>query len=94
MSEWAGSLRVVTAVSALFCAVLLFLALQMRAGHDPALGPRAQAAAAAPAADVRRLLAPRTAEPGAPAGASPSASAPAPAPSPAPAADAVVTRAS
>ena len=93
MTDRAGSLPVVTAAGALFCVALIFLALQMRAGDDPAIG-------AGPTADerprpviVRRVIVRRIVEeapgardpaPGA-AGAAPAAPAPAPAaPVPAP----------
>ena len=40
----------------LFCLVLVFLALQARAGKDPAIGAGTQAAAQVPARPVRKVL--------------------------------------
>ena len=45
MTDRVGSLPVVTAAGALFCVALIFLALQMRAGDDPAIGAGAKAGA-------------------------------------------------
>jgi hypothetical protein len=47
-----GGLPVVTAAGGLFCVVLVFLALQMRAGDDPAIGT----ASAEPAAQPRPVI--------------------------------------
>jgi hypothetical protein len=81
---------VVTGAAALFCVVLIFLALQVRAGRDPALG------AAKPATPprqviVRRIIVTRVIEDGVPAAprgsaapSTPSAPAAVPAPAPAP----------
>ena len=98
MTDRVGSLPVVTAFGGVFCVALIFLALQMRAGDDPAIGagPKAAAVQSAPRpVIVRRVIVRRIVEdpPGAPAaqaaaaapGPEPAASAPAPA-APAPAA--------
>ena len=47
-----GGLPVVTAAAGLFCVALVFLALQMRAGADPAIG----AGAAKPAPQPRQVI--------------------------------------
>jgi 2-oxoglutarate dehydrogenase E2 component (dihydrolipoamide succinyltransferase) len=96
MTDRLGSLPVVTAFGAVFCVALIFLALQLRAGDDPAIGAGHQAAAVESAPRpviVRRVIVRRIVEeaPGAPAAppATGGAAAPAPAASaPAPAAPA------
>lgn len=97
---------VATIAAALFCAVLIYLALQIRAGQDPAIGAGHQAAAAAPYVVVRRLEIRRIVEeeparggssagaPAASVASAPVAFAPAPAPAAAPAPAPVVTRGS
>jgi len=76
--------------AALFCVVLIFLAQQLRAGHDPAIGAGKPTSAATPRqVVVRRVIVTRVVvDDAAPArAASPPAvtqSAPAPAPAPAP----------
>ncbi len=81
MSERARSLPVVSAAGAIFCVALIFLALQMRAGDDPAIGAGADGVAQASPRPVivRRVIVRRIVEeaPSAPAGAAPSAAAPA-----------------
>lgn len=87
---------------ALFCVVLIYLALQVRAGEDPAIGA-GHAAAVAPAPRqvvVRRVIVTHVIEGGgtsggvAPAAAPSAAPAPAPAAAPAPAPAPVVSGAS
>ncbi len=88
MTDRVGSLPVVTAFGAVFCVALIFLALQMRAGDDPAIGagPKAAAVQSAPRpVIVRRVIVRRVVEeaPGTPRaaaapGPAPAASAPAP----------------
>jgi hypothetical protein len=79
------------AAAALFCVVLLFLALQLRAGRDPAIGAAKPTAAAEPReVIVRRVIVTRVVHDGAPARtasrpAAASSAPPAPAPAPAPA---------
>jgi hypothetical protein len=87
MTERSLGTVVVTAAAALFCAVLIFLALQVRAGRDPAIG--AAKPQAARQVIVRRIVVRRVVEDDAPAPAAPSAppaasvpAAPAPAPAP------------
>jgi pyruvate dehydrogenase E2 component (dihydrolipoamide acetyltransferase) len=84
----AAGLPVVGAAGAAFCLALIFLALQMRAGDDPALGAGA-GTAAAPARPVivRRVVVRRIVEeaPAAPAASGDAGSAPAAAAAPAPA---------
>jgi hypothetical protein len=73
---------VVTAAAVLFCAVLIFLALQVRAGRDPAIG------AAEPAPRpviVRRVIVRRVVEADRPVPRAPAAAPAPPAPAPAPA---------
>jgi len=84
MSERLGSFPVVTAAGALFCVALVFLALQMRAGADPAIGAgsKAEAANARPVI-VRRVIVRRIVEE-APGGPAPTAPAPRAAPAPEP----------
>lgn len=104
MTDRSRSIPVAAIAGALFCVVLIYLALQIRAGKDPAIGAGHQSAAAPPARQVivRRIIVRRIVEEGggdsasgagssnvaAPSAAQPAASAPAPAPAP------VVTRAS
>ena len=85
------ALVAVTAAAALFCIVLIFLAQQLRAGRDPAIGAGKPTAAAAPRqVIVRRVIVTRVIDDAAPVRAraayppavTPSAAAPAPAPAP------------
>ena len=78
MTDRVGSLPVVTAAGALFCVALVFLALQMRAGDDPAIGVGAKAEAQPRPVIVRRVIVRRIVEeaPGAAAPSSPAAPAP------------------
>jgi hypothetical protein len=55
MTERSLGVAVVTTAAALFCTVLIFLALQLRAGRDPALGA-AQPQAAPRQLIVRRII--------------------------------------
>jgi hypothetical protein len=91
----AASLPVVGAAGGVFCLALIFLALQMRAGDDPALGEGAEPAVARPVI-VRRVVVRRivteapeasgnAAEPAPSAGAAPAPAAAAPPAAPAPA---------
>jgi hypothetical protein len=66
-----GSLPVVGAAGGVFCVALIFLALQMRAGDDPAIGAGAEAKAPPRPVIVRRVIVRRIVEEpvGAPAGA-------------------------
>jgi hypothetical protein len=99
-----ASAPVITAACAVFCLVLVYLALQVRAGTDPAIGAGHQAQAQAPRQIVvrrviiRRVLKgsdPSTSAQQSPgASASPSAAPVAAAPAPAPAPTPMVTRAS
>lgn len=70
-----------TAAAALFCAVLIFLALQVRAGRDPAIGVAKPQAARQ--VIVRRVIVRRVVEHDRPTARAPAAPAPA-APAPAP----------
>ena len=84
------ALIAVTAAAALFCIVLIFLAQQLRAGRDPAIGAGEPSAAAAPRqVIVRRVIVTRVIDDAAPARAraasQPAATQSAPAPGPAPA---------
>ena len=100
MTDRPGSIAVVTVAAAVFLVVLTFLALQVRAGADPAIGAGPKPVAPTPRqVIVRRVIIKRIVEEDAPPAAPgivASASAPAPsapaAPAPAPAP--VVTRAS
>jgi hypothetical protein len=90
MTDRARGLAVVTAAGALFCLALIFLALQIRAGRDPAIGADAQEPRQV---IVRRVIVRRIVEvddPAAPARATTTRPAPAPG-APAPAAPAPVT---
>jgi hypothetical protein len=79
-------LPVATIAAALFCVVLIYLALQIRAGQDPAIGASEPAPAARPVV-VRRIVVRRIVEQPAPATVPGGAAlAPAPAGSSAPAA--------
>ena len=100
MTDRARSLPVATIAGALFAIVLIYLALEVRAGRDPAIGEMKPAASAPRQVIVRRIIvrrvvvddappAPGSAARSAPsrAGApppAPPAAAPAPAPAPAP----------
>jgi hypothetical protein len=81
---------VAPAAAALFCVVFIFLAQQLRAGRDPAIGAGKPAAAVAPRkVIVRRVIVTRVVEDGAAARSQPTVTqsapaAPAPAPAPAP----------
>ena len=91
------ALVAVTAAVALFCIVLIFLAQQLRAGRDPAIGAGKPASAAAPRqVVVRRVIVTRVVDDAAPARAAspPAVTQSAPAPAPAPAAAPVVSRGS
>jgi hypothetical protein len=96
MTERSLGAVVATAAAALFCAVLIFLALQVRAGRDPAIG----AAQAEPRpVIVRRIIVRRVVEDDAPAAATsapaaPATAAPAAPAAPAPAPAPVVSRGS
>jgi len=97
MTDRQGSLPVVTAFGAVFCVALIFLALQLRAGEDPAIGagPEAAAVSSQPRpVIVRRVIVRRIVEdaPGEPA--APRATGGAAAPAPAPAASAPAPAAS
>jgi hypothetical protein len=76
-----AALWVITTAGALFAVVLVFLALQMRSGGDPALGAGAPVAAAPPPKSppvlIRKVIVRRMIE-------EEPATAPAPAPAPAP----------
>jgi hypothetical protein len=100
MTERSRSLPVVTIALALFCLLLVYLALQVRAGNDPSLGAAKPSAAAQPRqVIVRRIIETRVVEDPparttsagrrdlapAPTSAAPRASAPAPAAPAAPA---------
>jgi hypothetical protein len=61
MTERTLGVAVVTAAAALFCAVLIFLALQLRAGRDPAIGA-AQPQAAPRQVIVQRIIVRRIVE--------------------------------
>ena len=82
MTDRSRGLAVVTAAGAMFCVALILLALQIRAGRDPAIGAGAQAAAPRQVI-VRRIIVRRIVEDDAPtakttvARAAPSAPAPA-----------------
>ena len=52
MTDRARSLPVATVAGAIFAVVLVYLALQVRAGHDPAIGAMKQS----PAGDARRQV--------------------------------------
>lgn len=99
MTDRSRGAAVATVAAALFCVVLIFLALQIRAGRDPAIGAGTQTAAQAPRqVIVRRIIIRRIVEDDAPAASAPAASRPptsAPAAPAAPVAPApVVTRGS
>ena len=83
MTERSRGLSVVTIAGAVFCLLLIYLALQIRAGNDPSIGAGKQTTADAPRqVIVRRIIVRRVIEEDAPAGASTGASgasAPAPA---------------
>jgi hypothetical protein len=90
MTERSGGMAVVTVAGAVFCVVLIFLALQIRAGRDPAIGAKTQTAQAPRQVIVRRIIVRRIVEEDAPAAPAPAASQSAPAasqaaPAPAPA---------
>jgi hypothetical protein len=72
MTERSRSLPVVTIAGAVFCLLLIYLALQIRAGNDPSIGAGKQAATAAAPRQVivRRIIERRVIEEDAPAGAS------------------------
>ena len=57
-----ASLPVVTAAAGLFCVALVFLALQMRAGDDPAIGAGAASAPPPRPVIVRRVIVRRIVE--------------------------------
>ena len=83
--------------AALFCVVLIFLAQQLRAGHDPAIGAGKLTSAATPRqVVVRRVIVTRVVDDAAPARAAspPAVTQSAPAPAPAPASAPVVSRGS
>lgn len=96
MTDRSGGLPVATIAGALFCVVLIYLALQIRAGQDPAIGAMKPDAGAAGQIVVRRIVVRRIVEepPGAASAggqpvlatsgvaAAPVAVAPAPAPAP------------
>ena len=98
MTDGPGGLPVLAAVGSAFCVLLTFLALQLRAGGDPAIG--AGEPVARPETVVRRVVVRRVVDrapdragsPPSPAPASAPVAAPVPAPAPAPAP--VTTRAS
>jgi hypothetical protein len=77
-----GGRRVpVPAIAAgLFCLLLTYLALQVRSGHDPAIGAGQQHAAQARRVIVRRVVVRRIVDAGAPRSAPPAAKPSAPAP--------------
>lgn len=72
MTERSRSLPVVTIAGAVFCLLLIYLALQIRAGNDPSIGAGKQTATAAAPRQVivRRIIERRVIEEDAPAGAS------------------------
>jgi hypothetical protein len=97
MTDQSGGLPVATVAAALFCVVLIYLALQIRAGEDPAIGAGKPAGGAPAQVVVRRIVVRRIVEQPAVAAstggfapaassapAAPVAVAPAPAPAPAP----------
>lgn len=69
MTEHSRKLPVVTIAGALFCLVLIYLALQLRAGNDPAIGAMKPPSAASPQRQVivRRIIVRRIIEEEAPA---------------------------
>ena len=87
MTDGARRIPVAGIAAGLFCLVLTYLALQVRSGHDPAIGSGQQAAAQPRQVVVRRVVVRRVVDSGAPrraAGATkpsaPAAAPPAPAP--------------
>ena len=62
MTDRSRGLAVVTAAGAMFCVALILLALQIRAGRDPAIGAGAQAAAPPRQVIVRRIIVRRIVE--------------------------------
>jgi hypothetical protein len=105
MTDGRRPIPVAAIAGGLFCVVLIYLALQMRAGDDPAIGAGQQTAAAPAPREVivrrviiRRIVvedAPRAEGPASSDESAPAAAVPAAAPVPAPAAPApVVSRGS
>jgi hypothetical protein len=100
MTDGARRVPVPAIAAGLFCLILTYLALQVRAGHDPAIGAGQQQAAQPRQVIVRKVVvrrvvaaaAPRSAQPAAKRSA-PAAAAPAPAAAP-PAPAPVVSRGS
>jgi hypothetical protein len=96
MTDGRRPIPVAAIAGGLFCLVLIYLALQVRAGNDPAIGAGSQTAAASQPRQVivrrviiRRIVeedAPASARPAGGSGPAPAASAPATAAPPAPAA--------
>jgi hypothetical protein len=95
MTDRSRGLPVATIAAALFLVVLIYLALQLRAGRDPAIGTSKSAANAPRQVIVRRIIvrrvieydaprAPRAAAPAQPAATPSPAAAPAPVPAKAP----------
>jgi hypothetical protein len=98
MTDRSRGLPVATIAAALFLVVLIYLALQVRAGRDPAIGASKSAADVPRQVSVRRIIVrrvieddaprvPRAAAPAQPAATPSPAAAPAPPPAPAPAED-------
>jgi hypothetical protein len=89
MTDGRRRIPVAAIAGGLFCLVLIYLALQVRAGNDPAIGAGSQTAAAPQPRQVivhrviiRRIVeedAPASARPAAGSGPAPAASSPAPA---------------
>jgi hypothetical protein len=85
MADGGRRIPVAAIAGGLFCLMLIYLALQVRAGADPAIGdgPSAAAAPAPRQVIVRRVIVRRIVEEDAPATAEPSAGAGTAAPEPA-----------
>ena len=102
MTDRPRQIPVAAIAGALFCLLLIYLALQVRAGNDPAIGAGQQTVAAPPRqvivrrVIVRRIVASgsRSPAPAAPAPAAPAPAAPVPAAPAAPAPAPVVSQGS
>ncbi len=92
-TDRSSGLPVATVAAALFCIVLIYLALQIRAGQDPAIGAMKPPATSARPLVVRRIVIRRIVEQAAPATVGGQAVATAPIGSSAPVAAAPVTSA-
>jgi hypothetical protein len=62
MTDRSGGLPVATIAAALFCVVLIYLALQVRAGQDPAIGAGKPAGSPPGQVVVRRIVVRRIVE--------------------------------